>query len=248
MQVKKRLSQRHPTADSLRGLALVSMVLYHSLWSAVYQRGLTLPWFTAMPGLIWQQSIAWSFILLAGYSFPLGRHPLNKGAILLLIALGITCVTLLVTPDFPIYFGVLHFLGLASLFTAWLRPLLQKISPVVGLLFCGLLFAGTYHVPEGYLGFQFLSLPLPQGLYHSGFTALWGLPPHGFRSADYFPLLPWFFLYLVGYFSAHRWSLAQLPVIPGLEAARPLLWAGSHSLVIYLVHQPLIQVILCHVG
>ena len=63
-------------------------------------------------------------------------------------------------------------------------------------------------------------------------------------STDYFPLLPWLFLFWVGYF------LHQLAGRAGMEPLRrsvcpPLGWMGRHSLgrhslVIYLLHQPVI--------
>ena len=66
-----------------------------------------------------------------------------------------------------------------------------------------------------------------------------GFPGPAFRSGDYFPLLPWFCLYLCGYFllpllqrSAHWRKLAAL-------RCAPLGWVGRRSLWIYMLHQPL---------
>ena len=62
-----------------------------------------------------------------------------------------------------------------------------------------------------------------------------------FSSSDYFPLLPWVFLYWVGYFFA-RWFRARCTAQPGLppKALRPLCAVGSRTLLIYMLHQPVI--------
>lgn len=62
-----------------------------------------------------------------------------------------------------------------------------------------------------------------------------------FSSSDYFPLLPWVFLYWVGYFFA-RWFRARCTAQPSLppKALRPLCAVGSRTLLIYMLHQPVI--------
>ena len=62
-----------------------------------------------------------------------------------------------------------------------------------------------------------------------------------FSSSDYFPLLPWVFLYWAGYFFA-QWFRARCTAQPGLppKALRPLCAVGSRTLLIYMLHQPVI--------
>ena len=72
-----------------------------------------------------------------------------------------------------------------------------------------------------------------------------GLPDPDFFSGDYFSLFPWIFLYLTGYFLYGM--LVKLPEVkkaltihlpaPFLEAA------GRHSLLLYLLHQPLLMLV-----
>ncbi|MCD7837730.1 MAG: DUF1624 domain-containing protein, partial [Clostridiales bacterium] len=84
------------------------------------------------------------------------------------------------------------------------------------------------------------TLALPRALYQNLATAFFGFPPAGFYSADYFPLLPWFFLFCAGYFAHRLWwdRWKELPLlrrgVPGLS------WLGRHSLVGYLLHQPVL--------
>ena len=72
----KSSSSRYALLDELRGLDLISMMLYHGMWDAVYLFGVVVPWYSAGQGRLWQQSICWVFILLSGFCLPLGRHSL----------------------------------------------------------------------------------------------------------------------------------------------------------------------------
>ena len=67
---------RYRLPDTLRGALLLSMIAYHTGWDLVYLFGYRVPWFTASPGYVWQQSICWGFILLSG--FCLGLGPLQE--------------------------------------------------------------------------------------------------------------------------------------------------------------------------
>ena len=71
-----RTASRYALLDELRGLDLLSMMLYHGLWDVVFLFGVPLAWYTGQPGHWWQQSICWVFILLSGFCLPLGRHSL----------------------------------------------------------------------------------------------------------------------------------------------------------------------------
>ena len=76
----KSTSTRCALLDELRGLDLISMMLYHGMWDLVYLFGVRAPWYGSWQGELWQQSICWVFILLSGFCLPLGRHPVKRGA------------------------------------------------------------------------------------------------------------------------------------------------------------------------
>ena len=67
-----------------------------------------------------------------------------------------------------------------------------------------------------------------------------GLKYPGFYSSDYYPVFPWAFLFLLGFCLGRRMA-ARREELPLLSAHFPpaLTFAGRHSLLIYLVHQPL---------
>ena len=230
---------RYALLDELRGLDLVSMMLYHACWDLAFLFGVEMKWYAATPGHLWQQSICLVFILLSGFCVPLGHHTLRRGATVFGAGALITAVTLLFMPEDRVIFGVLTFLGAAMLLTGILEPLLQKVPPAAGLVVSAVLFALCYSVSSGWVGVGSWKLLLPQGLYANYLTAFFGFYPEGFFSTDYFPLLPWLFLFWAGYFLHFCMGRARMEPLRRSVCA-PLGWLGRHSLVIYLLHQPVI--------
>lgn len=227
--------------DTLRGVTILSMVAYHACWDLVYIFGKDWAWYRSDAAYVWQQSICWTFILLSGYCWSLGRHRLKRG----LMAFGggvlVSLVTLLFMPEDPVRFGVLTLLGSAALLTIPLEPLLRRIPARAGLAGSFSLFLLLRDVNGGWLGFEGARvLALPGSLYRNLLTAYLGFPAASFYSTDYFSLLPWLFLFWTGYF---LWRLRPGdrgggPRLPGITAM------GRHSLLIYLLHQPVIYGVL----
>ena len=137
------------------------------------------------------------------------------------------------------WFGVLTLLGSSMLLTAALDPLLRRVPPAVGVAVSALLFWGTYPTMSGFWNLPGGRLALPQALYASYTTAYLGFMPKSFFSTDYFPLLPWLFLFWAGYFLHHLVGRGRLAPLRR-SVCPPLGWMGRHSLVLYLLHQPVI--------
>ena len=92
-------------------------------------------------------------------------------------------------------------LSCAVLLLIPLHPLLKRLKPWLGLCLSFLLFLLFFKVNSGYLGLgELFSVKLPERLYTTRLLTPLGFPYEGFRSSDFFPILPWFFLYLCGYF------------------------------------------------
>jgi len=235
------LNRRHGL-DTLRGITLISMIAYHARWDLVYMFGKDWSWYRSDGAYLWQQSICWTFILLSGYCWSMGRHRLRRG----LMAFGggviVSVVTLFTMPDCPVICGVLTLLGSAAILTIPLESAWKKIPSRAGLAGSFLLFLLLRDVNSGYLGFEGMRFAaVPRALYSNYFTAYLGFPQAGFASSDYFPLLPWFFLFLTG-----SWLGQFKESAPGWlrRLKLPLLnWLGRHSLMVYLVHQPVLVAI-----
>jgi len=216
------------------------MVIYHLSWDLRYFGFITA---NVEEGLGWRafaRAIAGSFLLIVGISLVLStRNGLNLSrflrrlGIIVAAAAAITAATWLVFPDTFIFFGILHHIAVAS---------------VLGLLFLGipvpivvaaavLCFAAPYF----FTGAAFDSPAL-----------VWlGLSSVFPRTNDFVPLFPWFGIVLAGVAGARLWLTRSGSVdgrppatgrrdSPGGWASDILLWAGRHSLPIYLLHQPLL--------
>lgn len=230
---------RYALPDTLRGLTLLSMIAYHGCWDMVYILGADWPWYQSSGAYLWQQSICWTFILLSGFSFSLGRRHWRRGWLVFGCGAVVTAVTLVVMPGQEIWFGVLTLLGSCMLLGALLERPLGRVPAGAGLVLSAALFVLTRSVNRGYLGFEGLRLAaLPGEFYRNMATAYLGFPFPGFRSTDYFSLVPWLFLFLTGYFLFRL--TGQHLAAPDLGRCAPLEALGRRSLLVYMLHQPVL--------
>ena len=171
-------------------------------------------------------AVAGSFIAISGVCARLSKRPLRRGLIVLAAALLVSAVTYLIGA--PVYWGILHLLGVCMLLYAAVRKRWERLPATAA---CGaalLVFALTFALPVRVrvrVGVPFL-FPL-------------GLRTAAFASADYYPLLPWGALFFAAAAAAER--LGDRPPETKYESApRALVWMSRRSLLIYLVHQPVL--------
>lgn len=235
--------------DVIRGFTLLNMIAYHVLFDVTMFTTKGLEWYDDLPGHLWQQAICCSFIFLSGMCRAIGKKSLKRGLIVSGCGLAVTLATLIAMPEELVLFGVLTFTGAAMLFVIPFEKLFKKMNPYVGLGISTLGFLLTKDVYYGYWGFgcytryllgmkQPAFLRLPKFLYANVVTSFFGFPSPDFSSADYFPFLPWIFLFMMGFF---LWMAIGKKVknkkimhfdIPGFS------FMGRHSLLIYMLHQP----------
>ena len=235
------MKNRYSSLDILRALALISMIIFHAVWDLVYIFRIDINWFRGEYGEIWQQSILWTFVLLSGYCFNLGKKRLKRAITVIICSVIISVVTFIFMPDSFIIFGVLCFMGSAMLITIPLDKFLKKIPPVSGLIVSAIFFTLTKNVVEREIAvFGFELTKIPDFFYSNYITAFFGFPPYGFSSADYVPFIPWIFLFLCGYFlykiSEKTGLLKHLSFI----SCKPIEFIGRNTLWIYMAHQPVI--------
>lgn len=234
------MKKRYALPDSLRGLTLISMITYHTVWDLVNLFGNNWTWFEGFWAELWQQSVCWCFILLSGFCWSLGKKKWKRGLIVWGAGLLVSVVTLLFMPENRILFGVLTMLGSCMLLMILLEKLLKRVNPYAGFVVAFLLFLYTKHVDVGYLGFSGLGkVMLPENWYRGWISIYLGLPTGEFWSSDYFGLFPWLFLFVTGYFLYRILEKREwLGVL--YKGKNPVLERiGQHSLVVYMLHQPL---------
>lgn len=233
--------KRYHLLDVLRGLCLIVMIYDHVMYDLDYVADVPWAdfshWAVQLPGT-W---CAFGFWILSGACFHLSRRPLKNARKILAGALAVSAVTIPLIPGGEIWFGVLHGIGCAYLLTVLLHPWLKKVNPFVGLGVSAVLFCLLWLLPQGQLGC--LSIPLvnlPVQWYQFAFLAPLGLPSPDFYSADYFPLLPWVFAFWMGYFGWQCNGVKEWVERRNNLTCPPLQWMGRNSLLLYLVHQPVL--------
>jgi len=231
--------------DELRGLSIILMIAYHAGYDLVSIFDVTIPFFNSTLLRFLQPLFAGIFILISGVACQYSSNNLKRGIQCFAIALGMSLVVYLVLPSEMIAFGILHMLGISMLAYGLFRKTLMKLTPAAGLTIFGLLFVFTYGLPKGYLGIFELSLiKLPQGLYQTQYLFPIGLPSAGFHSSDYFPLIPWLFLFLAGSYLGVWIKDDKMPGFLYKTHIRSLAFVGRYTLWIYILHQPVIYGVL----
>lgn len=233
--------KRYHLIDALRGFALLNMVLFHLLYDVFMIFSLNPSW--AFHPLIraWERFICCSFILISGVAINFSKNSFKRGIIINAVGFIITAVTVLIMPNQAIWFGILNFLGCAMMMFHPLKAYIEKIPPLVGTVFSLVIFLFLYGLPKGFVGFcNIRILELPDALYQHKWLAFLGFPSADFFSTDYFPILPWIFLFTTGYFAWRlienmNWSKIFRFKIPVLG------FIGKKSIIIYVVHQPVIM-------
>lgn len=232
------MQKRFWEIDFVRGLAVVFMVLFNYAFTLDYLRIYTLTegW------LFWwlfPRLVAGAFIFIAGVSLTIsysrnkswGKH-IRRGLMIFSFGLLITAATWLFVPSATVWFGALHFIGLAVilslLFVKW-KPKYLAAFGIAALLIGAYLNSLVFDFP----------------------WLLWlGFIPSVFTTLDYFPLLPWLGVFLIGmafgkkYYKngKRRFTMSEI------KNTGPITFLGRHSLIIYLLHQPILLLILRGLG
>ena len=240
MDAEKRV--RYHLLDGIRGIVLLSMIAYHFSWNMVYMYGAKWAWYRSRGAYIWQQSICWTFIILSGFCWSMGKRHLKRGLLVFGGGLLVTAVTLAVMPQNRVVFGVLTCIGSSMLLLIPLERFLKKIPGEIGVAVSFALFVFTRNINRGYLGFEKWNLvALPGNWYRNLLTAYLGMPAMNFYSTDYFSLIPWFFLFVTGYFLYVVCKKRGVLQCGFWQRKMPFFdFLGKHSLWVYLLHQPVL--------
>ncbi len=230
---------RYNLIDTLRGIAFISMAIYHGVWDMVYIFGKDWDWYGLAYSRIWQQSICIGFIFISGFCFLMGRSGVKRGVAVLLCGAVVSLFTNIFMPENKIYFGVLVCIGSCMVVAYLLREYIVKINCYVGICISLALFVLFKNVDKGYI----MGIRLPYFLYRGVVMAYVGFPENMYRGVDYFSLVPWVFLFFTGIFSYIAFEKRDLLKYT-IRGIRPLSFIGRHTLALYMIHQPVIYCLL----
>jgi len=241
-------TDRYIEIDAARGVAILMMILFHAVFD--------LSFFHVYPVTIatgfWRYfafSTASLFLLIVGVSLVISHAReeerlagdpglqrgiavkyLKRGMGIFACGLLVTFATWLYLDEGFVIFGILHLIGVSTILSLFFFRF-RKANLLIGILLIG------------------IGILLAQAGVTGPFWLLWlGIPPAPFISVDYTPLLPWFGVVLIGIgvgeqlYPGGKRSFAA-PHLPA-PIFSPLAFLGRHSLLIYLLHQPVILILL----
>ncbi|MBI3259237.1 MAG: DUF1624 domain-containing protein [Ignavibacteriae bacterium] len=232
------MRERFWEIDFSRGIAIILMVAFNYLFALqyfhIYQTGGGWLFWWLFPRIV-----ASMFIMLAGVSIAISfskrkdyrKHFFVRGVKIFCLGLVITAVTWLLFPEETIFFGILHMIGagiIISIFFVRFR--------VLNLLIGAVLISAGFFVER---------------LTTNNLWFLWvGIAPENFHTFDYFPLLPWLGMMLIGIFAGNTLYKKGKRTfeIRKTSLSKNMCFLGRHSLVIYMLHQVLLVLVLYAVG
>lgn len=235
--------------DEIRGACILCMLFYHTFIILGDYYGLSLgtraysfflpvqPFFSAM------------FIFVCGISSRLSHSNLKRGLKLLVLAIAFSLITIYLLPLIHIEgaedrFGILHLLSLCILCFALTHRWLDKIPPQIGMVLCFALYILLRGWELGYVGLSdSLSWHWPEQWKDIYWLFPLGIHSEQFYSADYFPLIPNFLIYFCGTYLGRYAAEGRFPDFSYRKYAPPLDWLGTHALLIYLLHVPVIYLV-----
>lgn len=228
--------------DEMRGFLILFVVGYHFVYDLVLFGGMDGSWFFSAAMNNTRNLFVAMLIMISGVSSHFSHSNIRRGIKTFAVAMLLTVVTYFAMPDQLILFGILHFFGVSMALYALLKKPLSKIPPVWGFAVSVLLFCITFDVYYGVIGIAGwgLTLPLPSFLYNQPLLFPAGFMCAGLTSADYYPLLPWFFLFVAGGFCGDSINAGRFPAFFYRSHCAPLATIGKHTLLIYILHQPII--------
>ena len=218
--------------DAFRGLCILGMVIVHFIfdltelfeiihWDTPDLFSLVLNW----GGML--------FVLLSGICATLGSHSIRRGIIVFFCGMLCTTVTAgmylldMAESYIIIRFGVLHCLGICMILWSLFKKLPTWALAVIG----AVLIALGLWLQNVYVGTDLL---FPLGLVSTKFS-----------SSDYFPLLPNLGYFLLGSVLGRTLYRSKQSLLPAVNTQNPifrfLVFCGRQSLLIYLLHQPILS-------
>lgn len=226
----KPIQSRILGIDVLRGIAIVLMVLFHSAFDASAFKVISF-----VPKKFWYyagSAIGSLFLFTAGISLgarweqrgPFAFKVLCKRALQIFgLGLCLTGFSLLFMPRAPIWFGILHCIGLSLILSYPFLKLSFRYTLCGAAVFMGL---GAWADSTSLSVHWFIWLGIDG--------------PVGLNMGDYFPVFPWSAMMVIGVAVVQCGGLALFARVPTFVGSHFLQWLGRRSLWIYLIHQPII--------
>ena len=222
-------TSRYPVIDCIRGFAIIAMIAYHFGFDLNMQGYISQDINHNSNWQVARSLILGTFLFVAGFSMALAENKNITRRLIRLVRIAACAVLVSIGsyfmfPDSWIFFGVLHFV-LVGTIICWLVMPYQKLLLILAmsLLTVGILYQSP--------------------IFNSPFLQWLGMMTYKPITEDYVPVLPWLGLMLIG---ARMGQLALTKSKLWLfdyklsSILLPVQWLGQHSLIVYMLHQPIL--------
>jgi len=225
--------------DFLRGIAIILMIIFHFIYDLNH--------YSVVQYVLWKgpfaitaSIIASIFVILLGISLTISyqkkmttippssiyKNYVKRGLKIFSLGLVITLISWIIIPERFVIFGILHCIGICIIISI---PFLKYIK--LNLLLGSILITTGLYLRILEFDFSWL-IPL-------------GFLPSNYFTIDYFPLLPWFGVVLIGislgnYFYPHAQRRYHFNDLSAKKIPQRICFIGRHSLHIYFIHQPIL--------
>lgn len=260
MMTNKIKRERIWELDFLRGFAIIMMIFDHFMWDLTYLPGYFSNFYQLdLPGFNWLNETAiwyWNstlrlfgryffvlaFLMVSGVSFTFSKNNFKRGLKMLVVAGLITLVTFILQESIGyrvlIVFGVIHMFAVNTLLTVMIRYMIK--NEIV------LLFLGMIILTASFM-FGFFD-PEPVALSWANLPGIViGLKAYG---SDYFGIFPYLGFILIGTVVGHLFYENRISLLPSVHLSKKniVLFTGRYSLWVYVLHQPLVLVVVMAIG
>lgn len=214
-------SKRIWEIDFFRATAIILMVIFHTLvdlnqFVGVDNNYLSGFWY-------WEgKAAALIFIFLAGISSGFSKDNLIRGGRVLAYGMLITLFTYIFVREQYIRFGILHFLGVSMI----LFPFFKRLNNSILLILAALI--------------SLAALPIDKVTVNTGLLLPFGVMYGGFATLDYYPFIPYFSVFILGILAYKKYYFQERSIVKFSCENKYITTLSKYSLVIYLVHQPVI--------
>ena len=247
--------------DALRGLALFMMILHHMIFDFRYVLGINV---FAFQESIWFNDIVRPifvgvFVIVSGICCQFSRNNLKRSVKLLLISLGFSAVmaiySIISGNEYYVFFNVLHLLTVGT-FLYGLYALWETKDAVKRLVKDPEAINTSARGEIALLLFSVILIFSDQliNIYSSKVQSYWllplgFLPKNCIGMGDFLPMLPWLGFFFAGVIIGRLGYRSKKTLFPNssrvfIKISQPFEFMGRNSLLIYLVHQPILLAIL----
>ena len=228
--------KRYPELDFARGFAILLMATYHTAFDLSQFYGWDIDVLSGGWKLL-ARVTATLFLVIVGMGAAVSYERTKRdapagrlyGCAMRFIKIGsaallVSIATFVANPDTFVRFGILHLIAVSALILP-LFAFLKERTAILGIILIAL--GPIVHVMRND---NPLFLPF-------------GIRPMVFHTVDYFPMVPWFGVILIGYAGGYFLYIRRHVETPqwGVSTGSAIMtWPGRHALLLYLIHQPII--------